>query len=217
MGKNRNQHLQVIASRSPTSKRNIYHRSNCIYAARIRKCNQIKMSLEHANEQHYRPCKYCAGLKGDVEAHKKAFKTWEQKYHITFIYHSSTNTLYIRTTLGFWKVYETYKTRQYLLFHRNTYANGMEHNEAISGKFHRQMDVLPTDSLEKMVDYIVSHDKAKAIIMDDYKKLPKRTKQQKKYYMAAERRERKRERKKLDALYASLESSDPSLKEYSFR
>ena len=70
--------------------------------------------------------------------------------------------------------------------------------------------------LEKIVEYITGHDRAKLIIMDDYRKLPKSTKQQKKYYKAAERRDKKQAMRRLDSIFASLEQTQMGMKRYSF-
>lgn len=88
--------------------------------------------------------------------------------------------------------------------------------EAVNGNFHRQFDVKATASMEKIVGYIIAHDKAKVTLMDDYRKLPQNTKRQKKYYRAAERREKRKKMKWLDTLFASLENSGPNLRKYSF-
>ena len=105
---------------------------------------------------------------------------------------------------------------EYLLYHRNTYSAGMNFNEAIHGDFHRQSDVKATESMEKIVEYITAHDRAKLIIMDDYRKLPKSTKQQKKYYKVAEHRDKKQAMRRLDSIFASLEQSQAGMKRYSF-
>lgn len=105
---------------------------------------------------------------------------------------------------------------KYLLYHRNTYSAWMSFNEAIHGDFHRQSDVKATKSMEKIVDYIVAHDRAKVIMMDDYRKLPKSTKRQKQYYRAAERKDRRNSMKRLDSIFAALEQAQAGIKKYSF-
>ena len=92
----------------------------------------------------------------------------------------------------------------------------MDFEEAIHGDFHRQSDVKATESMEKIVDYIIAHDRAKVIIMDDYRKLPKSTKRQKQYYKMAERKNRRNAARRLDAIFASLEQSQVGIREYSF-
>ena len=94
----------------------------------------------------------------------------------------------------------------------------MNFKEATHGDFHRQSDVKAkaTESMEKLVEYIIAHDRAKITIMDDYRKLPKSTKKQKKYYKAAKRSNKKQAMRRLDSIFAALEQSQSGMKRYSF-
>lgn len=208
--------MLVVASRKSDKNHRIYHRCGCVYAWRIKADNRKEMSIEKAERKHYQPCMYCSGFRGDVKVHKKAFETWSRKKNMKFIYHDDTDTLYIQTEIGFWKLFMKEELGEYLLYHRNTYSVGMDFNEARCGDFHRQSDVKPTESMEKIVDYIIAHDRAKITIMDDYRKLPRSTKRQKQYYKAAERRERKNAMRRLDSIFSSLEQSQAGIKRYSF-
>ena len=51
---------------------------------------------------------------------------------------------------------------------------------------------------------------------EDWRKLPTRTKKQKKYYKAAERRDKKRQVRNVFSLFAQLEASNPELKRNCF-
>ncbi len=84
------------------------------------------------------------------------------------------------------------------------------------GKYHRQRDIKETESLERLMSYISKHDKAKAVIMDDYKKLPQTTKAQKKYYRQAKNRAHRSAVRRVDYLFSLLESNDPGLKQMAF-
>lgn len=208
--------MLVVASRKCDKKNKIYHRYGCVYARRIKLDNRKEMSVEVAERKHYRACKYCAGLRGDVNVHKTAFATWSKKRNMQFNYQKPSDTLYIQTEVGFWKVFLKEELGKYLLYHRNTYFTEMSFNEAIQGNFHRQSDVKATESMEKLVEYITAHDRAKVIIMNDYRKLPKSTKRQKKYYKAAEHRDKKQAMRRLDSIFAALEQSQTGIKQYSF-
>ena len=208
--------MLVVASRKNDVNHRIYHRCGCIYARRIKPDNRKEMSVEKALRKHYQECKFCSGLSGDIRVHKKAFETWSRKKKMNFTYREDTDTLYIQTEIGFWKLFLKEELGEYVLYHRNTYSKDMDFNEAIHGEFHRQFDVKATESMEKIVDYIIAHDRAKIIIMDDYRKLPKSTKRQKQYYKMAERKNRRNVARRLDAIFASLEQSQVGIKEYSF-
>ena len=208
--------MTVVVSSRTDGKKRIYHRHGCIYAGRIKPGNRMEISIGQAQEHHYHECKYCVGLRGDVRVHKTAFAAWSQKRKVNFYYHKGSDTLYIRTEIGCWKIFLKEELGKYLLYHRNTYSAEMKLGEVIYGDFHRQSDVKATDSMEKLVDYIVAHDRAKITIMEDYRKLPKRTKKQKKYYRAAERRDKRNAAKRLDDIFAALEQSQAGMKRYSF-
>lgn len=208
--------MLVVASRKCDKKNKIYHRCGCIYASRIKPDNRKEMSVDVAERKHYHACKYCAGLRGDVNVHKNAIATWSRKRNMQFHYHKLSDTLYIQTEVGFWKVFQRKEGGDYLLYHRNTYSPDMCFNDAICGDFHRQHDVKPKKSMEKLVEYITAHDRAKVIIMDDYRKLPKSTKRQKKYYKVAERRDMEQAIRRLDSIFETLEKSQAGIKRYSF-
>ena len=91
----------------------------------------------------------------------------------------------------------------------------MDIKEAIQGEFHRQSDVAGTKSLDSLVEYIIAHDRAKVTIMEDYKKLPQRTKKERHYYKVAEKRNRKNAIRRVDNLFAMLERADAGMKQYS--
>lgn len=208
--------MLAVVSRKSDEKHRIYHRPECIYAKRIKTENRWEMNTQQAEKHHCKSCSYCGGLAGDVRGHKATIIKWEQKYNMKFTYKRSTDTLYIQTEIGFWKVFKKEELGKYVLYHRNFFTKEMNFAEAICGEFHRQVDVKATESMEKIVEYVAAHDRAKVIIMDDYRKLPKTTKKQKKYYRAAERREKKRTRERLDSIFATLERAENGLKEYSF-
>lgn len=199
--------MLVSVSRKTDKRHRIYHRLGCIYAKRIKPDNKIELSAEQARRRNYHECKYCAGLAGDVKVHKDSLATWEWKHKMQFAYQKTTDTFYIQTEVGFWKIFVKEDFGKYLLYHRNTFSKEMNFRQAINGDFHRQKDVVPTESMEKIVEYIIAHDRAKLIIMDDYRKLPRTTRRQKKYYKAAERKAKKRELYRVNFLFAELEAS----------
>ena len=205
--------LVVVSTKKRKSER-IYHQLGCMYAKRIKGENRLEMKEEKAEKRHYHKCKYCSGLRGDVRMHKKAITKWEEKNDMKFDYDKKTDTLYIATKIGFWKVFKREDELCYL-YHRNKYSDNMTLLTAKMGDFHRQADVKPARAIESIIEYIIAHDKAKVIIMDDYRKLPKSTKKQKKYYYAAERKQRRNDTRRIDILFAVLEQNNAGLRAYS--
>ena len=96
--------LVVISSEAP-KKRKIYHKMGCIYAERIKFQNLLEIKVEQAEKEGYCECKYCAGLRGDVRTHKAQILSWTHKKEMEFKFDDHTETLYIKTKIGFWKIY----------------------------------------------------------------------------------------------------------------
>ena len=174
----------------------------------------MMISEKLAINKRFCRCKYCGGLRGEART-KEMIETWEKEYKLSINYVKKTDTLYVRTTIGCWKIFLKKEIDQYLLYHKNTYNNQMPFDQAMRGDYHRQRDVKPTLSLHKLIDYIAAHDKAKIAIMEDYRKLPKSTAKQRKYYRQAEgkfkRLERKQSQIRLENLFKSIEAQDPSI------
>lgn len=121
--------------------------------------------------------------------------------------HTVSDTLFIRTEFGFWKIYQM--DRGFVLYHCSKYDRTKTFEALMHDVFHRQCDVLAYESLFKLINYIVEHDRAKRIILEDYKKLPQRTKKQKKYYKKAEQRARRLQIRRVDMLLDSLKTGKP--------
>lgn len=208
--------MLVVASLKVNKKKRMYHKCGCIYASRIKTKNRIEMDSAQAGKRRRCKCKYCSGLQGDLRILKSEIDTWSGKKHMQFIYREKTNTLYIQTEIGFWKVFMAEESGKYLLYHKNSYTNDMDTEVAINGDFHRQGDVKETESLVKIVHYIIAHDRAKVTIMNDYRNLPRSTKKQKRYYEIAKRKDRRNAARRVDDIFAALEKSQADLKKYSF-
>ena len=112
--------LVVISSEAP-KKRKIYHKMGCIYAERIKFQNRLEIKVEQAEKEGYCECKYCAGLRGDVRTHKAQILSWTHKKEMEFKFDDHTETLYIKTKIGFWKIYLKDDIDKYLLYHRNKF------------------------------------------------------------------------------------------------
>ncbi len=206
--------MDVVVSMMPSKRRKVYHRPNCIYVEKMKPGNRMMISEKLAISKRFCRCKYCGGLRGEART-KEMIETWEKEYKLSINYVKKTDTLYVRTTIGCWKIFLKKEIDQYLLYHKNTYNNQMPFDQAMRGDYHRQRDVKPTLSLHKLINYISAHDKAKIAIMEDYRKLPKSTAKQRKYYRQAEgkfkRLERKQSQIRLENLFKSIEAQDPSI------
>jgi len=206
----------VVTRMKKNGQPRIYHKQGCPYEKRILEDNKKLIKLANANSPKYCACKYCGGLQGDMKIHKRGIAKWERKYNMQFLFHKATDTLYLRTNVGFWKVFIKTDVMKYLLYHKNYFESDMSNDIARNGAFHRQVDVAETESLQKIVEYIAAHDRAKVIIADDYRKLPHTSKKQKKYYRSAEKRVKREASRRLDSIFRMLESKDETLANYSY-
>ena len=66
---------------------------------------------------------------------------WECEYRMSLDYVEKTDTLYVRTDTGCWKIFSRRGEDLYLLYHRNTYGRSMTPEQVIQGAYHRQGDV----------------------------------------------------------------------------
>nr|WP_298060597.1 hypothetical protein [uncultured Blautia sp.] len=179
-----------------------YHKQGCP-CCKIKYQDCMIISEEEARKYHYKPCSYCEGILGEIRTNQ-LISEWERKYHMKFWYDEKWGAIMVKTEIGLWKIMEDKQNHCYILFHKNTKKIPKE-----KGQFHRQKDCLPSTSLSGIISYIAKHDKAKQIIKEDYRKLPKSTNRERKYYNHAKRKIQKMEGRnkmyRLDQIYKELE------------
>ena len=197
----------MIISRSPKAK--VFHQEDCPYVNKISKKNRKHLKIEEARKHGYCDCFFCGGLHGiylKTQKYPDMFGEKERKY-ISFYYDWKNQALFMRTYMGLWKVIDD-NAGEYLLYHLNS---SMFDREASIAKlaartFHRQGDVAPTQNLYNLVNYIYRHDKAKSRADGDYRKLPKKTKTQKRYYKQAKKKDRRKKLRSIDKIFKELEN-----------
>lgn len=113
--------------------------------------------------------------------------------------------LYILTDMEAWKISYVQYFDRYKLLHCPFDGKPLTMEEAKTAHYHVQRDVVKNQSPYNHLEYIVRHDEAKKLMQISYKKLPKVTKQQKKYYRQAENREKRNSIKRVWNLFAKLE------------
>lgn len=200
----------MIVSRN--SKKKVYHYDYCPYAKRIDKKYRRQMSVQKAKSKGYTECQWCGGLHG---VYLQAMMLEEmygvkQRKAVKIGYDLKEKAMYFRTKIAFWKLVKSWNTDNLLLFHLNEESFNPEYSDRklLRGRFHRQTDVpgfSNFDRIGSIISYIYDHDKAKRIIDNDWRNLPKTTKRQKKYYEQARRKDRHRKLKRVDELFKELE------------
>lgn len=182
----------------------IYHEESCPYAKRMQKKYRRYISEQTALERGYHPCSYCGGLHG-------FFLRYDNDSNdLVASYDRKDKALCFRTDIGFWKILEQGEPKTYRLWHLNgsDFDKNVESKYLMRRSFHRQVDVKSTLNMSRIIQYIRDHDKAKKIIKDDWKKLPKTTSKQKKYYKQAKKREERKKHRRIDELFKKLEKGE---------
>ena len=181
---------------STTSRSKVFHLPGCPYDNRIRYFNREDVRRDQAVHMGYRPCKYCSTTRAYYRINQSYMKQMTRRYGAQFTMAYDTDTLYIRTDVGFWKIY-TKADMQYRLYHLNRFDPTLTTEQMMHGKYHHQVDVKLSTSPNSIIQYIIKHDEAKKIIAIDYRKLPQNTRKEKKYYEIARKRDNRQKRRQL--------------------
>lgn len=191
---------------SINSRQKIYHEEYCPYVNRIRRKTFI--TKKEAQKRGYSECSCCGGLRGEYLRMKlKPDILGKAKGGIALSWDKNYHGLCLRTDVGFWKVLRSDYDGRYKLYHLNQdYFDPIQSDKVLmKQRFHRQQDVPKTRSMKKIVHYVFEHDRAKKVMEQNYRNLPKSTKQQRKYYGQAKNRERRKQLKVVDNLFKQLE------------
>ena len=200
--------MKVIISDHSRAK--VYHRIGCPHAARIMHKHRMDIPVTRADALGYRKCKCCGNLRGSIRALTVSPEKLGEGRNMDVSYNKKTDILYIRTEIGLWKTFWRGNIGL-VLYHLNRFDKNKSTEQLSHAAFHRQGDVPPTAALEKILAYIENHDRAKQIIADDYRKLPQRTRKQRKYYRQAESRNRRQQINRVFAIFADLEKRPHTL------
>ena len=196
---------------SKKSKDMIYHEEACPYAKRMTKKYCCYISEKTAKERGYHACSYCGGIHGlYLKLRDDPAYCSRSKEGLMISYDRIDRGICFRTSYGFWKVIIREPVETYKLWHLNRghFDTELPDKILMRREFHRQSDVKETTNIGRIMQYISDHDKAKKIIENDWKKLPKSTSKQKKYYKQAQKRARQREHQRIDELFKKLEKGE---------
>ena len=192
---------------SLTSKQKVYHKDGCPYVAKISKKFKKTIDIEKPEYKRFRPCKYCGGMRGWAKIFHKRPNRHSQEKSIDCWYDDRTGYIFMKTKVSLWKVYWKAAIGRFLLFHKNGELDPDKSNrELMRENFHRQRDVSPTPEFDSLVNYIVSHDRNKEIANKDYRKLPQKTKKQKKIYRHYSKKAKRDYYKRMDELFDSIKT-----------
>ncbi len=207
--------MKVIVSMKARAR--VYHKRGCIYADRIQYGNRLEMRERDAEEAGYGRCRFCEGLWGSVRCMQRRpdprggspwteWQGWADQ-GVELTYDRWSDTLYARTSRGFWKIYYREGIGN-LLYHANHCSLTDETEQLKRGAFHRQSDVKAEPSVSKLLLYIRRHDIAMEIVDTDYRQLPRSTRRQRKYYRNAERRVQRAQKRRVNDLFSMLDRGE---------
>lgn len=191
---------------SDVSRSRVYHREECHYIKMMKPYHRKWIDDMAVSEDLLCPCKCCIE-RIDVQRnhwHNPGLYNQIKKYG-EYEYDRKNSIHYLRTGVGFWKICEKWNG-MLVLYHLNCYDGDKSFNELKKGAFHRQKDCAHTKKLLSLIRYASEHDKAKALCENDYRRLPRGTKKQKKYYKSAKNRERRRSIRRVEEIFAELEA-----------
>ena len=195
---------------SRESKKKVYHREDCIYAARISSENKKYVSEAKLKKLGYKECEWCGGLHGVyLNLRKNPRHYLKNAKSMKYYWDNFSKALCVQTYAGFWKIVKSWNTGKYALYHLNhsVFVEKRDPKARMNGRHHRQTDVEQTTDIPKLLLYISEHDKAKQILQQkDYRSLPQKTKRQKKYYRKAAKKARKQYNKHMDYLFKQIQN-----------
>ena len=116
--------------------------------------------------------------------------------------------LYILTDIAAWKIAYGYHFNWFKLLHCPFDGTKLTMEQARTAHYHVQADVPKNQSPYKHLKYIVKHDEAKKIEAVDYRNLPQKTKQEKKYYRQAQNRDKRKSVDRVLNLFSQLEEKE---------
>ncbi len=114
--------------------------------------------------------------------------------------------LYVLTGIAAWKIAYGYHYDWFKLLHCPFHENRITMEEAKTAHYHIQMDVPRKQTPYAHLQYILKHDTAKQIEKEDYRNLPRNSKQQKKYYRQAQNRATRNSISRVLELFGQLEA-----------
>lgn len=116
--------------------------------------------------------------------------------------------LYVLTNMAAWKIAYGHHFDWFKLLHCPFSEKALTMEEAKAAHYHVQTDVPRNQSPYKHLKYIVKHDEAKEMEQIDYRKLPQRTKKEKKYYRQAKNRAKRKNVNRVLDLFVEIEAKE---------
>ena len=192
--------MNVMVNKKISSR--FYHREDCLFVSQIPPEDRLQLPEKTAVRMGYCPCG-CLKTDFSVSSYQEIPELPELR-GLTCEIDKLNNTIYVRTSCGFWKLIRDMKCL-WSLYHRNTFDDSLSTEECKQGGFHRQSDTEKQPPPKPLLHYIRKHDIANRIIRKNYQNLPKSTKKEREYYEQAKRKDQLLQQQRLDHLFTMLE------------
>ena len=179
----------VIVSLGPGARS--YHKlASCPHAKRIQHRKSIPEG--EAIHQGYCRCSYCGGMRYYLYNFNLYLGCANLDGKLSCSYDKNYDGVCIRSKAGFWRVTMNEKTNLLELYHLSAFDPELPDERLMTRGFHRQKDMSETSQFGSLLHYIWRHDRDKIMYGNDWRKMPKSTKQQRRFAKQAKKRERKK-------------------------
>lgn len=189
----------------------IYHKPHCHHAKRIQDKNKMVMDPKAAKSYGYRPCKCCNAMSFSYNDELCSIDYYERKKGMQFNF--KDGILYIKTNIGCWKLVYSRGMEMFALYHRNRSKQEVDFSNPDQEYYHLQKDQTYFCSINAAMSYIFDHDKYREAEQQGCKVI---VFSHKKYQKQAEKRERRKQKNRVDYLFRMLESQNEGYKELSY-
>lgn len=174
---------------SNTSKSKLFHYENCRYTANILQENKIVFKdKQDARSNGYIHCSNCSIVYKSYKQNKVNIDDFLRMNNLKM--YLEDDSMYIENTFSSWKITTEDNSEELKLFHGNTESYYLleKRDGHIIHNYHVQKYKGNKDILS-ILKYIIDHDNWKSDhVINSYKKLPTKTKNQKKAYRKAKKR-----------------------------
>lgn len=160
----------------------IFHAAGCTYSGRIKiKNRNCFATQQEAREHGYRMCNCCAPIVRYMKKEQKEIEDFARKHGMKM--HLYDGELHIESGVVPWKIVVNEGSKGISLYHgnRERYSTLEWKHGMLQHHYHRQSDITGSSILEYL-NYIYKHDRWRSSQIEEYRKLPRRTKNQKKQY-----------------------------------
>ena len=166
----------------------IFHSTECTYAGRIKNKNRNYVTTrQEARERGYRMCNCCAPIVRYLKKEQKEIEDFARKHNMKLRLYDGE--IHVESGAAVWKIVTEEGKRGISLYHgnRERYNTLRWENGMLQHHYHKQGDITSSSILEYL-NYIYKHDCWRSSQIEEYRKLPKHTRKQRKHYKEEKKR-----------------------------